>query len=185
MTPEQLAQTPAATPPPGVQPNFVNPPSGAPVVISVSSVLMVIMFMLAGLRFYVKLALRRKVTPDDWATLAAVIGTCWYYAICIHGTAALTHQQKKLGVIAVFTTGLMACVASSISIYFKHRLNSHLGDYTYWIYPVLLMALVEISASKDFEGSWQSMEPHANERVQYVDLEMEGNKTHNLAYAPF
>lgn len=62
---EQLAQTPAATPPSGVQSNFVDPPSGGPVLISISSVLMAIMFMLVGLRFYVKIALRRKVTPDD------------------------------------------------------------------------------------------------------------------------
>jgi hypothetical protein len=33
--------------------------------ISISSVLMAIMFMLAGLRFYVKIALRSTVTPDD------------------------------------------------------------------------------------------------------------------------
>lgn len=65
MTPEQLAQTPAAMPPPGVQPNFVNPHSSAPVLIWVSSVLMAIMFMFAGLRFYVKNNLRRKFTPDD------------------------------------------------------------------------------------------------------------------------
>lgn len=65
MTPEQLALTPAAMPPPGVQPNFTDPSSAGPVLISISSVLMAIMFMLAGLRFYVKIALRSTVTPDD------------------------------------------------------------------------------------------------------------------------
>lgn len=65
MTPEQLAQTPAATPPSGVTPNFVNPPSTAPVIIAISSVLMAVMFLFAGGRFYVKIALRRKITPDD------------------------------------------------------------------------------------------------------------------------
>ncbi|KAJ2997401.1 hypothetical protein NUW58_g667 [Xylaria curta] len=52
--------------------------------------------------------------------------------------------KKKVGVIAVFATGLLACVASSLSIYFKHLLDSHLNDYTYWIYPVLLTALIEM-----------------------------------------
>lgn len=36
-----------------------------------------------------------------------------------------------------------ACAASSLSIYFKCRLNG-LDDYTFWVYPVLLMALVEM-----------------------------------------
>lgn len=65
MTPEQLAQTPAAMPPPGVTPDFTDPYTAAPVLISVSTVLMAIMFMLAGLRFYVKIALRHTLTPDD------------------------------------------------------------------------------------------------------------------------
>ncbi|KAJ2986021.1 hypothetical protein NUW58_g5231 [Xylaria curta] len=49
------------------------------------------MLVFASIRFYVKVIVRRKVTADDWTTLAAVvspaffnIGTLWYYAICIH-----------------------------------------------------------------------------------------------------
>lgn len=38
------------------------------------------------------------------------------------------------------------------------------------------------NASKDFEGSWQSINSHANGRIHYVDLEMEGNKTNDLTY---
>ena len=65
MTPEQLSKIPAGTPPPGVQPNFVNPPSSAPVLIAVGTVFMGIMFLFAGMRFYVKVIVRRKVAPDD------------------------------------------------------------------------------------------------------------------------
>ncbi|KAH9983503.1 hypothetical protein F4779DRAFT_640417 [Xylariaceae sp. FL0662B] len=263
LTPEQLAQIPSGTPPLGIQPSFVNPPSSAPVLIIVGTVLLVIILILAGTRFYVKLAICSKVTSDDWTTLAAVIGTCWYYAICIHavtkgkfgthmwdisiahtlsddfliasfftnwpsglvwafakssfllmclqifrpltwlricvivGFTSFIYQvpnpgqtwhegfmnerynhsfrwtipiasgsllldtyifilpliaistlkltfKKKIGIMAVFATGLIACVASSLSIYFKHMLNNRLNDYTYWIYPVLLMALLEM-----------------------------------------
>ena len=37
-----------------------------------------------------------------------------------------------------------ACIASSLTIYFKHKLEEHQNDYTYWVMPVLLMALVEM-----------------------------------------
>ncbi|KAH8889142.1 hypothetical protein GQ53DRAFT_723925 [Thozetella sp. PMI_491] len=275
MTPEQLAAIPAAVPPPGVQSNLIDPPSKGPVLIIVGAVFVGIMMIFSGMRFYFKAIVRRKMTPDDWTTLAAVIGTFWYYGICVHAvtkakfgthmwdisvaetlsddfliasfftnwptglvwafaktsfflmylqifspltwlrvsvyiglflnwgfyTAVIaasiyyqvpnpgqTWQQgfmnerytrsfnmtipiasgslfldtyifvlpliavsnmhltlaKKLGVIAVFATGLAACVASSLSIYFKHVLGNNLTDYTYWIYPVLLMALLEM-----------------------------------------
>lgn len=39
---------------------------------------------------------------------------------------------------------LSACVTSSLSIVYKHKLSGHLGDFTYWTYPILLMALVEM-----------------------------------------
>ncbi|EAT88234.2 hypothetical protein SNOG_04474 [Parastagonospora nodorum SN15] len=51
---------------------------------------------------------------------------------------------RRLGVIAIFATGLFCCVASSLSIVYKHKLNGKLGDFTWWTYPILLMALVEM-----------------------------------------
>ncbi len=65
LTPEQMAQTPASKPPPGVVPNFVDPPSGAPVLIAVGTVLLAIMLVFACIRFYVKAFVRRNVTADD------------------------------------------------------------------------------------------------------------------------
>ncbi|KAJ3571854.1 hypothetical protein NPX13_g5237 [Xylaria arbuscula] len=261
---DSLATTPAGVPPPGVEPNFLNPPSSANVLIIVGTVLLVIMLVFASIRFYVKVIVRRKVTADDWTTLAAVVtvtrakfgthmwdisvahtlgddfliasfftnwptGLVWAFAktsfflmylqifgplpwlrVCVYigltvnwlfytivviasfayqvPNAGQTWQEgflnpryndafrwtipiasgslildtyifilpviaifnlqlqvkKKLGVIAVFATGLLACVASSLSIVFKQLLDNHLGDYTYWIYPVLLTALVEM-----------------------------------------
>lgn len=65
MTPEQLAQTPAAMPPAGVTPNLIDPPSGAPVLITVSTVLFAIMLVFVALRYYVKLAIRHTMAADD------------------------------------------------------------------------------------------------------------------------
>ncbi|GJN70186.1 hypothetical protein PLICBS_004239 [Purpureocillium lilacinum] len=256
LTPEQMAQTPASKPPPGVVPNFVDPPSGAPVLIAVGTVLLAIMLVFACIRFYVKAFVRRNVTADDSVTAAKFgthmwdmsvahtlsddfliasffsnwpTGLVWALAktsfflmylqifgplpwlrICVYIglflnwgfytaviVASIYYQapnpgqtwqegflndrytksfnmtipiasgslfldtyifvlpliavsklrlstKKKIGVMAVFATGLIACVASSLSIYFKNKLNARLDDYTFWIYPVLLMALVEM-----------------------------------------
>lgn len=65
MTPEQLAKTPAAKPPKGVIPNLVNPHSEGHVLIIVGSIFMAIMFIFSGIRFYMKLFVRRKTTADD------------------------------------------------------------------------------------------------------------------------
>ncbi|PWY93004.1 hypothetical protein BO94DRAFT_358235 [Aspergillus sclerotioniger CBS 115572] len=53
-------------------------------------------------------------------------------------------MSKKLGVMAVFATGLIACVASSLSIYFKTVLNSHETDFSYYSLKVFIMAIVEM-----------------------------------------
>ncbi|PYI08310.1 hypothetical protein BO78DRAFT_441673 [Aspergillus sclerotiicarbonarius CBS 121057] len=51
---------------------------------------------------------------------------------------------KRLGVMAVLATGLIACVASSLSIYFKTLLNSHECDFSYYTLKVFIMAIVEM-----------------------------------------
>jgi hypothetical protein len=64
-TPEQLAQTPAGVPPPGVVPNLKNPHSDGYVLITVGTTLMAIMFLFLAMRFYAKFLILRKLTPDD------------------------------------------------------------------------------------------------------------------------
>lgn len=65
LTHEQLAQTPAGVPPPGVKPNLVNPYSEGYILITVGGVLMGIMFLFIALRLYVKVRVQRKFTGDD------------------------------------------------------------------------------------------------------------------------
>ncbi|KAI9640835.1 hypothetical protein NHQ30_010676 [Ciborinia camelliae] len=52
--------------------------------------------------------------------------------------------KKKLGIVIVFGTGLTACVASSLNIYFKYVLNKDETDFTYGVIPVLIMGLTEM-----------------------------------------
>ncbi|OJJ98505.1 hypothetical protein ASPACDRAFT_1857760 [Aspergillus aculeatus ATCC 16872] len=266
---------PAATPPPGVTANLVDPPSDGNILIIVGTILMSVMFVIAGLRFYTRICIRRKMSADDWTTLIAIIGTLVYYILCIlavpvakYGThvwnlsaahlmssqfiiisffinwvtsivwpfakttfllmyldlfkpfrwqryaiyfgllvnwgfyiaiavATLYYtspapgqswqesflsprytgmvplmipiavgnlvldvyililpmlsiwrlqmgRKKKFGVAAIFATGFVACIASSLSIYFKVILRHHEEDFTYYTLPVLIMCLAEM-----------------------------------------
>ena len=65
LTPEQMAVTPAGMPPPGVIPNFVNPDTRGPVLIIVGTIFMVLMLVLATLRYYTKFFIVRKTSWDD------------------------------------------------------------------------------------------------------------------------
>ncbi|KAI0186878.1 hypothetical protein EV127DRAFT_410828 [Xylaria flabelliformis] len=314
---DSLATTPAGTPPPGVKPNFVDPPSGATILIVVGTLLLTIMLVFAGIRFYIKVFVRRQVTADDSVTrgkfgthmwdisvahtlsndfLIASFFTNWpsglvwafakssfflmylqlfgplrwlrtgvyvgmivnwlFYTIVViasfiyqvpnpgqtwqEGFMNKRYQQsfnwtipiasgslildtyililpiiailnlqlkitKKLGAIAVFATGLLACVASSLSIYFKYLLDLHLNDYTYWIYPVLLTALVEIKYnglgssafsllrgllhSRKYSGrtggsnsTWRDADSHSQfvGKSHYVDIQGEQNSAYEL-----
>ncbi|KAJ5653618.1 hypothetical protein N7490_000621 [Penicillium lividum] len=52
--------------------------------------------------------------------------------------------KMKLGVLSIFATGFLACVASSLNVYFKLVLDWHYTDYSYYTTPVLTMSLVEM-----------------------------------------
>ncbi|KAL4919865.1 hypothetical protein BDW62DRAFT_35076 [Aspergillus aurantiobrunneus] len=52
--------------------------------------------------------------------------------------------KKKLGVLSVFATGVVACIASSLSIYYKWILSIHGEDFSYHTLPVLIMCIMEM-----------------------------------------
>ncbi|KAL9073530.1 MAG: hypothetical protein Q9157_004714 [Trypethelium eluteriae] len=56
---------PSGPPPPGVQPNFVDPPSRAPIVLGVSSAALALACPCFFLRIYTKLAIAKRWTWDD------------------------------------------------------------------------------------------------------------------------
>ncbi|KAL2793386.1 hypothetical protein BJX66DRAFT_326055 [Aspergillus keveii] len=253
MTAEQMANTPAGRPPPGIISRLVNPPSDGYILVVVGSIVMAITLTAAMLRFYAKIAIRKKMRPDDWTTLVATVGSIGYYSNCIlavvrgkygvhlwdlsiahvmsdlfiissyflnwvaaimwcfakssfflmyldifspvawqryaiHFGFALARLlaspryrrnfhtmmpivigsflidmyifllpmmfvsplqmslRKKLGVLAVFATGLLACVASALRIYYTDLLGKHTDDFTYYSLRVLVMCLLEMCA---------------------------------------
>lgn len=71
MTPELLAKTPAGKPPPGVVPNFIDPPSRAPRATAAIVVLLTVMVVILSMRMYSKSRFSRNLGMDDWMALAA------------------------------------------------------------------------------------------------------------------
>ena len=45
--------------------------------------------------------------------------------------------SKKLGVLAIFMTGSLACIASMVSLYYRTTIDAILRDRTWWTVPVL------------------------------------------------
>ena len=60
-----LSTIPAGIPPPGVIPNFVNPPSLAPAVLGINITFMVITAIFVSARLTVNLTRKRKTGIDD------------------------------------------------------------------------------------------------------------------------
>ncbi len=73
MTPQQLETTPAKIPPPGIFPDFIDPPTIGYRIVGVVTVLMVIAWIFAALRFYTAIVIRRKIMLDDWTAFLAVV----------------------------------------------------------------------------------------------------------------
>lgn len=84
MPPEQLAQIPAGIAPYGQQSNLINPRTTGYHVIAVTGVLTAIMLVCVILRFYVVLRIKRRMSPDDWATIPSALGAVYYFiVVCI------------------------------------------------------------------------------------------------------
>lgn len=65
MTDTASNDTPAADPPPGVTPNFVNPPSLHSVNLGVSIACLILMIVVVGVRTYTKAAILRDMRHED------------------------------------------------------------------------------------------------------------------------
>ncbi|MCJ1267975.1 hypothetical protein MMC22_007861 [Lobaria immixta] len=84
----------------------------------------------------------RLAIPYAWGCLLLDI---YIFILPIAGIWNLQMSLKhKLGVMVVFMTGLIACIASSLSIYYRYLLHDDPLDYTYTDLPVLIMTIVEM-----------------------------------------
>lgn len=60
-----LSEIPALQPPPGITPNFINPPTIAPALIAVNGVFLALMLLAVSIRIYSKGLLLRSLGWDD------------------------------------------------------------------------------------------------------------------------
>ncbi|KAF2752842.1 hypothetical protein EJ05DRAFT_515306 [Pseudovirgaria hyperparasitica] len=87
--PPGMLEGPALAPPPGVVPNFVNPPDLTEVFVGTTIVCIVIATFLVFARIYTKLAIIRRATWDDWILLLGwstfILMNAFSCAFAFHG----------------------------------------------------------------------------------------------------
>ena len=76
-----LRQIPSVPPPPGVTPNFVDPPNDKDALNVLSSILLVFMMIFVVNRVYVKTMIVRKYSWDD-CKLCSKIRSCLHMLTC-------------------------------------------------------------------------------------------------------
>lgn len=75
LTQEQLALRPATSPPEGVIPSLENPHSDGSKLIIAGAFLMALMYIFAGVRFYMKVFIRKKITADDCKAMTLLLAS--------------------------------------------------------------------------------------------------------------
>lgn len=78
-----ILQYPAATPPPGVTPNFTHPDSKGPELVVGGGVLLAIMMISITIRVYTKLHIINKFSWDDLTIFLSALGSIALYGACI------------------------------------------------------------------------------------------------------
>ncbi|KAK0516328.1 hypothetical protein JMJ35_000931 [Cladonia borealis] len=88
-----LSNTPTIQPPPGVEPNFVNPANHGQALIAVASLFLGLTSIFALARAYVKTCIVRKYSWDDLSLFIGFVGTVSFFVTCFWGT-----QKGKIGI---------------------------------------------------------------------------------------
>ncbi|CAJ2506591.1 Uu.00g077770.m01.CDS01 [Anthostomella pinea] len=80
---EDLANTPAASPPAGQTSNFLNPPSQQTIMIAVSTTMSFLTVVFVSLRLYTSLRITRLPGIEDWLCVLAVVFSFGYIGIIL------------------------------------------------------------------------------------------------------
>ena len=154
-----LDQFPSAPPPPGVTPNFINPPSLENAIIAVTATTLTLTLSLLAIRLYTTLRITHSASYDDCAIVLALISAIPYLAIvldtrktAVHGwdfpiTGYTSEYFKKLLASVIFTAlGFFFSKLSILLLLF--RLFNVTKTFRYAIYAgivwVSVVALVTI-----------------------------------------
>ncbi|KAI1380696.1 hypothetical protein F4677DRAFT_195075 [Hypoxylon crocopeplum] len=124
-----LSQVPGLTPPPGVTPNFVDPPSTAPVARIITAVSMSLMYCFLALRVYTRIWVTCSFGVDDFLCLAAaatVTAYCVLVFLLLRSSMG-PHQWdvplSKLDIHVVLADNLVSiCLYAAAAILLKSAL---------------------------------------------------------------
>ena len=95
-----LEELPALKPPPGVLPNFVDPPDKGPAVAAVASIFAALAFIMVLVRIYCKCVVFRRWTWDDGKSLGA---TSTLYPQLISTTSDICIRRGMIVYLLCFT----------------------------------------------------------------------------------
>jgi hypothetical protein len=90
-----LQKTPAVAPPPGIIPNFEDPPTIKNIHYGITSPLLALMLMAFLNRAYVKTVLVKQYGWDDFTLLLSFLGVLAYFSVTIWGAVELFLQARS------------------------------------------------------------------------------------------
>ncbi|KAI1175953.1 hypothetical protein F4777DRAFT_548569 [Nemania sp. FL0916] len=129
-----LSQIPSAPPPPGVIPNFVNPPSIAPICRIVIAVTLPLMAIFLILRIYVRVAVSKKLGIDDflcYISAAVVVAYCGVSLATLDNPVGVRNwnvpisritvsfRQLAVSLIILYALGSLAVKATLLTLYLR------------------------------------------------------------------
>lgn len=119
--PLSLADVPAAPPPPGVIPNYVNPYSEGSVLIIVGSIFVAIMLLFVSVRIYTKVKIVGKSSPDDCMSVSncprrilIATDTCLIAAVrnALEGCRITKTDALQIGAVGYFIIAIFCAYRS-------------------------------------------------------------------------
>ncbi|MCJ1463139.1 hypothetical protein MMC07_001744 [Pseudocyphellaria aurata] len=145
--PEILKTIPAGDPPPGIQPNFSDPPTLFPALLGVGIAFLVLAVACFFIRIYTKFAISKRWGWDDLTCSLGFACSIVYFGGVINGCIyggngrhmwdlhldkivadSIMSPAKKLGVLILFMTGGLAAIASTINLYYQVHLQKTIAD---------------------------------------------------------
>ncbi|TGO23838.1 hypothetical protein BPAE_0120g00170 [Botrytis paeoniae] len=158
----ELLEGPALTPPPGVTSNFDNPYSLRPAADAVKIVTTILATLAIFIRVYTKWRIIREVHLEDYIAVAAWCGYVvfnvttgfdpnvfgrhqWDIRLKDYQIFLYMSFKEHIGVSAVFSTGLLACIASMARLFVSLKLLKN-PDASWYTSIMCIPSYVELGA---------------------------------------
>ncbi|KAI0860527.1 hypothetical protein F4860DRAFT_524926 [Xylaria cubensis] len=151
-------KTPAATPPPGVTPNFVNPPTQAPILNTGIYVILPLMLLFFSARIYTRTYVTRALGADDYLCIIATAAILAYAGVLVGmlnlkpftplgrhqwdiPVAAFSNEYLELIIFALVTFPIAAMLVklTILALYYRLFRPSKWAHRLIWIGAILVL----------------------------------------------